>query len=123
MPTLTFAEYLRVRPMYTDSTEIGGCSFVAHLQHAAAAIQAGLCWVALVAYGSTQRSDAGKLVRMAERSPYEQPYGMMHPTNRSASSPSGTWRSTGRPASSSQSSPSPHDSGPCSPKTPTFDCR
>ncbi len=79
MPTLTLGEYLGVRPRFVDSTTIGGCSFVAHLAHAAAAIEAGLCEVALVAYGSTQRSDRGKLVSMAEWLPYEEPYGLIHP--------------------------------------------
>ena len=81
MPTLTLGEYLGVRPRYVDSTGIGGCSFIAHLAHAAAAIEAGLCEVALVAYGSTQRSDRGKLVSMAEWLPYEQPYGLIHPVS------------------------------------------
>ncbi|MFC5381196.1 acetyl-CoA acetyltransferase [Aquipuribacter nitratireducens] len=79
MPTLTLAEYLGVRPRFTDSTAIGGCAFVAQLGHAAAAIRAGLCSVAVIAYGSTQRSDAGSLVSMAEQSPYEAPYGLLHP--------------------------------------------
>jgi acetyl-CoA acetyltransferase len=81
LPTLSLAEYLGLHPRYTDSTNIGGCSFVAYLEHAAAAISAGLCEVALLAYGSTQRTDRGKLVSMAEWSPYEQPYGMIHPTS------------------------------------------
>ncbi|WBU37099.1 acetyl-CoA acetyltransferase [Homoserinibacter sp. YIM 151385] len=79
MPTLTLGEYLGVNPTYVDSTALGGASFVAHLGHAAAAIQAGLCSVAVVAYGSTQRSDAGSLVSMAEQSAYELPYGLIHP--------------------------------------------
>ena len=79
MPTMTLGEYLRIRPRYTDASVIGGCSFVAHLQHAAAAIEAGLCEVALITYGSTQRSDRGKLVSMSEWLPYEEPYGLMHP--------------------------------------------
>lgn len=78
-PTLTLAENLGIHPRHMDSTALGGCSFIAQLGHAAAAIQAGLCDVAVIAYGSTQRSDAGKLVSMAESSPYEQPYGLMHP--------------------------------------------
>ena len=78
-PTLTLAEYLGIHPRHMDSTALGGCSFIAQLGHAAAAIQAGLCEVAVIAYGSTQRSDAGKLVSMAESSPYEQPYGLIHP--------------------------------------------
>ena len=81
MPTLTLGEYLGVHPRFMDSTTIGGCAFVAHLAHAAAAIEAGLCEVALVAYGSTQRSDRGKLVSMAEWLPYEQPYGLIHPVS------------------------------------------
>jgi acetyl-CoA acetyltransferase len=79
MPTLTLGEYLGVHPRYVDSTAIGGCAFVAQLGHAAAAIEAGLCEVAVIAYGSTQRSDAGKLVSMAEQSAYELPYGLIHP--------------------------------------------
>jgi acetyl-CoA acetyltransferase len=78
-PTLTLAENLGIHPRHMDSTALGGCSFIAQLGHAAAAIQSGLCDVAVIAYGSTQRSDAGKLVSMAESSPYEQPYGLMHP--------------------------------------------
>lgn len=78
-PTLTLAENLGIHPRHMDSTALGGCSFIAQLGHAAAAIQAGLCAVAVVAYGSTQRSDAGKLVSMAESSVYEQPYGLIHP--------------------------------------------
>jgi acetyl-CoA acetyltransferase len=81
LPTMSLAEYLQIRPTYSDSTNIGGCTFVADLAHAAAAIEAGLCEVALIAYGSTQRSDRGKLVSMAEWSPYELPYGMIHPTS------------------------------------------
>lgn len=79
MPTMTLAEYLGIKPRYTDSTSIGGCSFIAHLQHAAAAIKSGLCRVALIAYGSTQRSDQGKLVSGSEPSPYELPFGPMFP--------------------------------------------
>ena len=79
MPALSLAEYLRINPRYADSSNLGGCSFVSHLQHAAAAIEAGLCEVAVIAYGSTQRSDRGKLVSMSEALPYEEPYGLLHP--------------------------------------------
>jgi acetyl-CoA acetyltransferase len=41
-----------------DGTNIGGSSFVAHVNHAAAAISAELCDVALIAYGSTAASEA-----------------------------------------------------------------
>lgn len=78
-PSLTFSEYFQLYPRYTDSTIVGGCSFEAHVGHAAAAIRGGLCDYALITYGSSQRSDKGKLVSGAEWSAYEQPYGMLHP--------------------------------------------
>lgn len=54
--TLQIAEYLGIAPRYSDSTNIGGASFLSHAGHASAAIAAGLCEVALITYGSTQRS-------------------------------------------------------------------
>ncbi len=54
---MTLAEHLNLTPRYHDSTNIGGSSFVAHVLHAAAAISAGLCSVALITYGSTASSD------------------------------------------------------------------
>jgi acetyl-CoA acetyltransferase len=78
-PTMNLAEKLGMSPRFMDSSNIGGASFVSHVGHAAAAIGAGLCDVAVIAYGSTQRSDKGKLVSRAEWSPYEEPYGLIHP--------------------------------------------
>ncbi|MEU8270794.1 acetyl-CoA acetyltransferase [Sphaerisporangium sp. NPDC049002] len=60
MAPLDMAEYLGVRPRYTDGTMVGGSSFVSHLHHAALAIASGACEVALIAYGSTARSDSGR---------------------------------------------------------------
>jgi acetyl-CoA acetyltransferase len=54
---LSLAGHLNLRPRYVDSQSIGGSSFVSHCVHAAAAIAAGLCEVALVTYGSTAASD------------------------------------------------------------------
>jgi acetyl-CoA acetyltransferase len=56
-PNLMLAEYLGIQPRYTDTTNIGGSSFEAHLGHAVAGIESGLFEVALITYGSTQRSD------------------------------------------------------------------
>ena len=50
------AEYLAIQPSYIDCTMTGGSSFELHVGHAAAAIRSGLCEVALIAYGSVQRS-------------------------------------------------------------------
>ncbi|OGA45751.1 MAG: thiolase [Betaproteobacteria bacterium RIFCSPLOWO2_12_FULL_62_58] len=79
MSSVTLAEQLGIQPRYTDSTNLGGCSFVSHLGHALGAIATGRCEVAVIAYGSTQRSDGGKLVTGADNLPYEIPYGFQHP--------------------------------------------
>jgi len=67
-------EYLRIKPKYFDGTMIGGSSFMTHLAHAQAAIQAGVCEVALIAYGSTQRSVSRAMASPREYNPYETPY-------------------------------------------------
>jgi acetyl-CoA acetyltransferase len=81
MPTLSVGEYLGIRPRYSDATSMGGSSFVSHLFHAATAIDAGLCEVALIAYGSTQRSAGGRLVSGSETLPYEAPYRPRYPVS------------------------------------------
>ena len=37
------AHYLGITPTWVDGTSVGGCSFMIHVRHAAAAIKAGLC--------------------------------------------------------------------------------
>lgn len=80
----TLSEYIGIRPRYYDGTEFGGCSFLVYLRHAAAAIAAGMCDVALIAYASSQRSDRGKLRSSSETSPYELPYGALYPISQNA---------------------------------------
>jgi acetyl-CoA acetyltransferase len=53
MASTQLCEYLGIIPRYTDSTMTGGSSFVIHVEHAAAAINAGLCSVALITHGET----------------------------------------------------------------------
>ncbi|MBC9227622.1 thiolase [Aeromicrobium sp. 636] len=60
-PATTLSEYLGLTPRYVDTTATGGSSFVAHLRHATAAITSGMAEVALIAYGSNQRSHSGGL--------------------------------------------------------------
>ena len=36
------AHYLGITPSWADGTSVGGCSFMLHVRHAAAAIEAGL---------------------------------------------------------------------------------
>jgi acetyl-CoA acetyltransferase len=81
LPTLSVGEYLGIRPRYSDATNLGGSSFISHLLHAASAIEAGLCEVALITYGSTQRSGGGRLVSGSEPNPYEAPYGPRYPVS------------------------------------------
>ena len=71
MLTLSIGEYLHIRPRYSDATNLGGSSFVFNLFHPAAAVDAGLCEVALIVYGSMQRSDSGRLVSGSESLLYE----------------------------------------------------
>lgn len=52
-------EYLGIRPRFVGGTQVGGCSFLLHVEHAMAAIHAGLCEVALVTHGESGRSRVG----------------------------------------------------------------
>jgi acetyl-CoA acetyltransferase len=84
MPGLNVAEHLGIRPRWSDSTNLGGASFLSHLFHAAAAIAAGLAEVVLIAYGSTQRADGGRLKSVAEEYPYEQDHRPRYPVSQFA---------------------------------------
>ncbi len=71
---LNLAEYLGMSPRYIDGTIIGGSSFMFHIQHAMMAIEAGLCEVAVIAYGSTQRTIGRQNASVREINPFETPY-------------------------------------------------
>src|SRR4051812_13452716 len=77
--SVNLGEWLGVQPRYSDSTQLGGSSFMAHLHHAALAIAGGACEVALVAYGSTQRSVGRANASVQEIDPAEAPYRPMNP--------------------------------------------
>ena len=74
MGPMALAEYLRLKPKYFDGTIVGGSSFMSHVTHAQAAIEAGLCEVAVIAYGSTQRSVSRAAASPREYNHYETPY-------------------------------------------------
>ncbi len=74
MGSLSLAEYLGIRPKFSDSTVIGGSSNLSQVLIATMALQAGICDVALIAYASNQRSSAGRLVSSSRPDPYEAPY-------------------------------------------------
>ena len=53
---ISMAEYLNLHPHFIDSTETGGSSYLVHVGHAAAAIAAGRCHVALITMAGLARS-------------------------------------------------------------------
>ncbi|CAB3641207.1 MULTISPECIES: thiolase [Achromobacter] len=79
MSGLGFAEYLGISPRLTENNRTGGSSFLTHAMWAALALEAGQCDVALIAYGSNQRSGAGKLVSSMRPAPNEAPYRLARP--------------------------------------------
>ena len=54
------AHYLGIQPNWVDSTSVGGCSFMLHVRHAAAAINDGLCSTVLITHGESGRSNVGR---------------------------------------------------------------
>lgn len=76
---LTFAEYLGIQPRVTENNRTGGSAFLTHAMWAALAIDAGQCEVALIAYGSNQRSASGGLVSAMRPTAYEAPYKLGRP--------------------------------------------
>lgn len=80
--TPTMAEYFGIAPRFMDGTNIGGSAFESHVAHAAMAIEAGRCEIALITYGSTQRSEKSRSLggRPAVLTmQYETPFGMPTP--------------------------------------------
>ena len=75
------AEYLGVRPTTFDGTISGGSAWETYVEHAAMAIATGRCEVALIVYGSAQRSEMGRSLGTSTRGrakgprQFEVPYG------------------------------------------------
>lgn len=76
-----FAEYAGLRPTWFNSTDVGGCSYIVHAGHAAAAIATGLAEVVVVSYAATPRwwplstPSFDPFVLPAGPGQYELPYG------------------------------------------------
>jgi acetyl-CoA acetyltransferase len=79
MATLALSEYLGIHPRVNDSSNVGGSTFMFHLAHAQAAIEARLCEVAVIAYGSTQRSVGPRGLPAPEYVPHETPFKPLAP--------------------------------------------
>ena len=60
MGALGLAEFLNIHPRYTDSTMTGGSSYEVYAEHAASAINAGLCDVVICVYASTPAGDRAR---------------------------------------------------------------
>jgi acetyl-CoA acetyltransferase len=77
------AQHLGITPRWIDGTVIGGCSFLAHVRHAAAAVAAGAASAVLISHGESGRSRNGSASRaMSPQSlsgQFETPYGAMVP--------------------------------------------
>jgi acetyl-CoA acetyltransferase len=77
------AHYLGVTPTYLDGTMVGGCSYLVHVRHAAAAIATGLADVVLITHGESGRSRVGMPPRVGDASSpmgqFEAPYGTLGP--------------------------------------------
>ncbi len=78
---MSMADYLGLRNLrHMDSTETGGSSYILHVGHAAEAIAAGKCSVALVTLAGKPRTDKGGGPRgggfaAAPEAAFEMPYG------------------------------------------------
>ena len=77
------AAMLGIAPKWLDSTSVGGCSWMLHVRHAAAAIDAGLCTTVLVTHGESGRSQVGATRWAANPAglagQFEVPYGIAAP--------------------------------------------
>ncbi len=81
---LSMVDYLGIHPTHVDSTETGGSSYVVHVGHAAEAIAAGSCSVALVAMAGRPRSTAMRRPTVDEPTPdavFESLWGMSGAVN------------------------------------------
>src|SRR5215472_12787000 len=78
------AHSLGIVPRWMDGTAVGGTSFLLHVRHAAAAIEAGYASTVLITHGESGRSRVGAS-RFAQtpssiQGQFEAPYGVFGPT-------------------------------------------
>ncbi|OLT40640.1 thiolase [Saccharomonospora sp. CUA-673] len=75
---------LGITPTYIDGTSVGGSSFLFHVRHAAAAIQAGHAQVVLITHGESGRSRVGASPwarpKDSMQAQFELPYGVLGPS-------------------------------------------
>ena len=76
------AHYLGITPTWVDGTSVGGCSFMIHVRHAAAAIEAGLCNTVMITHAESGRSRVGTAPwggRGGLAAQFEAPFGVTGP--------------------------------------------
>jgi acetyl-CoA acetyltransferase len=76
------AFHLGITPTWVDGTSVGGCSFMLHVRHAAAAIMEGLCNTVLITHGESGKSNVGRTpyrVVSPLSQQFEAPYGPVGP--------------------------------------------
>jgi acetyl-CoA acetyltransferase len=74
--------HLGITPTWVDGTSVGGCSFMLHVRHAAAAILEGLCSTVLITHGESGKSNVGRTpfrVVSPLSQQFEAPYGPVGP--------------------------------------------
>jgi len=80
---LEVSHHLGITPRWLDGTMVGGCSFMLHVRHAAAAIAAGAASVVLITHGESGRSRIGMGARRASaasaQGQFEAPFGALAP--------------------------------------------
>jgi len=120
------AHALGITPSWIDGTSVGGTSFLLHVRHAAAAIQAGYARTVLITHGESGRSRVGASpFRLGASSPvgqFEVPYGVFGPTTTFSPRGSSPTRSTCSNAAWSRTAAarwwSPRRTGPRSSESP-----
>ena len=76
----SMANYMNLKLRHVDSTDMGGCSYLVHVAHAAQAIAAGKCNVALITLAGRPNSEGSSGTQVRDRgvnlpdAPYEMPY-------------------------------------------------
>ena len=77
------ASMLGITPTWLDSTNVGGCSPMLHVRHAAAAIAAGYCKTVLITHGESGRSQVASQAYGSQPASlygqFELPYGVFSP--------------------------------------------
>lgn len=77
------AHQLGITPTWLDGTSVGGCSYMLHVRHAVAALEAGMCTTVLITHGESGRSriGAGGGRRSVQTDQFQTPYGVWGPAS------------------------------------------